>query len=292
MLTALHRLQGATPRSYVDAARICDDVGVDQIVLNDHVAMGERTDLYPYGKFPMTPEEPWPEPLTLLAAIATVTDRVRLGTAVLIAPLRPAVLLAKTIATLDALSGGRVDLGVGVGWQREEYDAVNVPFDRRWSRLDDQLRACRALWRDLPATFHSETVNFDRLYCTPMPIQPRLPIWLGAKATPALARRIAEYGDGWSPLNTVPVEDLAAGATLIREAFIAADRNPATLGVRGGLLLKRDANGQLDVGRALEAVPRLVDAGVTLVSVAVGPGLRDMPGVRTLIEQLARAFQR
>src|SRR6185436_18984466 len=98
---------------------------------------------YPYGDFPFPPADPWVEPLTTLAAMAAVTSTVRLGTGVLITPLRPAVLLAKTIATLDNLSGGRVDLGVGLGWQREEYAAIGVSFTERWARHDDEIRACR-----------------------------------------------------------------------------------------------------------------------------------------------------
>ena len=113
--------------------------------------MSARTDRYPFGKFPLPPEYPWFEPLTMLAAIAGATSRIRLATGVLISPLRPAVLLAKIAATLDVVSGGRLDLGVGTGWQREEYEASGIPFAGRAARMDDQLRACRVLWSDAPA---------------------------------------------------------------------------------------------------------------------------------------------
>jgi alkanesulfonate monooxygenase SsuD/methylene tetrahydromethanopterin reductase-like flavin-dependent oxidoreductase (luciferase family) len=128
-ISNLHRSFGPDLRWMVDLARVADESGIDQIALSDHVLMGERTDRYPYGTFPFAPDEPWMEPLTTLAAIASVTRRVRLATGILIAPLRPPPLLAKTIATLDVLSNGRVDFGVGVGWQREEYEASSVPFE-------------------------------------------------------------------------------------------------------------------------------------------------------------------
>ena len=180
LVSGLHALFGPDLRSFVEVARIADEAGVDQVVLPDHVVMGARTDRYPYGTFPYDADAPWIEPLTTLAAMASATTRVRLGTGILIAPLRPAVLLAKTIATLDVLSGGRVDLGVGVGWQREEYEALGVPFAGRWQRLDDTLGACRALWQDAPASFSSPTVAFDDIWCAPRPVQARVPVWFGA----------------------------------------------------------------------------------------------------------------
>ena len=103
-------------RGLLETARLADDAGIDQLVMTDHLAIGTQVEKYPYGRFPFPAEEPWPEPLTTLAAMAGATKRVRLGTGVLIAPLRPALLLAKTLATLDVLSEGRLDLGVGTGW--------------------------------------------------------------------------------------------------------------------------------------------------------------------------------
>ena len=115
---------------FVDLGRAADDAGVDRVVVVDHVVMGPHTENYAWGKFPVPPDAPWFEPLTMLTAIAAVTTRVRLATGILIAPLRPAAFLAKQVATLDQLSRGRVDLGVGTGWQREEYDAEGLDFDR------------------------------------------------------------------------------------------------------------------------------------------------------------------
>src|SRR3954452_14948302 len=118
-------------RTLLDIARAAEDAGVERIVVTDHVVLGYGTDAYSWGRFPTAPDGPWLEPLTCLTAIAAVTERLRLATGILIAPLRPAAVLAKTVATLDVMSGGRVDLGVGVGWHREEYDALGLDFKAR-----------------------------------------------------------------------------------------------------------------------------------------------------------------
>jgi alkanesulfonate monooxygenase SsuD/methylene tetrahydromethanopterin reductase-like flavin-dependent oxidoreductase (luciferase family) len=160
-ISGFTRLFGGDLRSVLDTARAADATGIDQLVLPDHVVMGARTDCYPFGTFPYSNEEPWPEPLTMLAAIAGVTEQVRLATGILISPLRPAVLLAKAAATLDGISHGRLDLGVGIGWQREEYEAAGIRWSDRRVRFEDQLRACVALWtRTPPVTFSSTTVSF------------------------------------------------------------------------------------------------------------------------------------
>jgi probable F420-dependent oxidoreductase len=155
---------------------------VDRITVVDHVVMGPNTDAYSW-KFPTPPDAPWLEPLTVLAAMAAVTTRIRLATGILIAPLRPAVLLAKQAATLDVLSQGRLDLGVGTGWQREEYDAEALDFARRGQLLTDTIAACKALWRDSPAALDTPTLSFRDVYCDPKPVQPGgVPLWIGGAA--------------------------------------------------------------------------------------------------------------
>ena len=216
--------------------------------------MGRRTDRYPFGTFPYPPEEPWPEPLVVLAAIAGVTTRVRLSTGILIAPLRPAVLLAKTAATLDVLSGGRLDLGVGSGWQREEFWASGIEWADREQRLDDTVAACRVLWRDAPASFTSPTVSFADIWCRPAPLQPGgIPVWFGGGATERTARRIATSGDGWLPMAGMPVDEVASGIALVAEECARAGRDPAEVGVRAGLAGLKGPDGRPDVERTLEA---------------------------------------
>ena len=291
-ISGLSRLFGDDLAGVVDAARAADDAGVDQLVLTDHVAIGPRTDRYPFGTFPYPPEEPWLEPLTTLAAIAGATHRIRLGTGVLVAPLRPAVVLAKTAATLDVVSRGRLDLGVGTGWQREEFTDPGQPFAGRGARLDDTIRACRALWNDAPpVSFTSPTVSFDALWCEPRPVQAGgLPVWFGGGPTEATARRIAELGDGWLPVGVAPVDELRAGIERIRAAYRAAGRDPATLGVRAGVPVATRDDGRPDLDRTFAPADELAALGVTLVSVALGRFLRDGTDVAPFLQDVGAAF--
>lgn len=290
-LAGLHRWHSTSPSAYVEAARAVEAAGADQVVLPEHVVMGPNTQHYPYGDFPYPPGDPWVDPLTLLAAIAVVTERVRLGTGVLVAPLRPAVVLAKQVATIDALSGGRVDLGVGVGWQREEYEAAGVPFERRWSRLDDQMRACRALWTDSPASFSSPTVSFSDTWCEPRPAQDRLPLWVGAAATERAGRRIAAWGDGWLPIGKSDPFELLADKGPIVEAWEAAGRTEP-LGIRVGLPAAKRDDGTVDVDTTAERAAALVAHGATTLSVTVRPHDGGLEGAAADLADVATAVSR
>jgi probable F420-dependent oxidoreductase len=291
-ISGLTRLFGDDLAGVLDTARAADEAGIDQLVLPDHVTIGPRLDRYPFAdRFPFPPEEPWLEPLTALAAIAGATERVRIGTGVLIAPLRPAVLLAKTAATLDVLSRGRLDLGVGTGWQPEEFDALGVRFVGRGARMDDTVRACRALWtREPPVSFSSGTVSFTDVWCEPRPLQPGgVPVWFGGGPTGATARRVAELGAGWLPLGVMPDDQLAAGIGLIRTACEAAGRDPAAVGVRAGIPVVTGDRGRVDVERTFAPVPALASLGVTSVSLALGRFLRDRADVRPFLEEVGAA---
>ncbi|HEX4655466.1 MAG TPA: TIGR03619 family F420-dependent LLM class oxidoreductase [Mycobacteriales bacterium] len=239
-------------------ARAADEAGVDRLVVTDHVLMGRKTDAYVWGRFPTAPEAPWLEPLTCLTAIASVTTTVRLATGIVIAPLRPAPVLAKTVATLDVLSGGRLDLGVGVGWQREEYDAGGLDFTSRGRLLDDTIGACRSLWSQLPASYTSSTVSFADVFCSPQPLQPRLPVWFSGTFTARTRRRVLELGDGWIPIMGATLDDIRAGADDLRGA---TDRR---LSVQAPVPPVRGEGG-LDLAATMEGVPDLIAAGVTNV---------------------------
>jgi probable F420-dependent oxidoreductase len=280
-VAGLSRLYGGRLERLLETARIADQLGIDQIVMPDHLAIGLHTERYPYGPFPLPREEPWLEPLTTLAAMAGVTERIRLGTGVLLAPLRPALVLAKTLATLDVLSGGRVDLGVGLGWQREEVEAAGVSWSGRASRLDDTLRACRVLWRDAPASFESDTVSFQDLWCLPRPVQPGgIPIWLGAAPTPRNVKRILELEAGWMPLGDE--QQLKAGLATLRQALADAGRSPDSLRVRANVVIRpRD-----EIRPALD---HLRELGVTTAAFALGAFARGEEEIRPFLERLARA---
>lgn len=271
----------------VETAQQAERAGLDQLVVTDHVAMGPRPDRYPYGPFPMPPEEPWPEPLTLLAALAGATRRIRLGTGILIAPLRPPVLLAKTLATLDVLSQGRLDCGVGVGWQPEEFEAVGVPFAERWARLDEAARVCRVLWRDAPARYEGRFVAFEDLWCLPRPVQPGgPPLWLGVAPTPRNLRRIAEWGDGWMPIGDDPAR-LADDVGRLREALHAAGRAPGEVAVRAHAPVVADAKGRPDLDATLARLPELAAAGVDVAAFALARFVRRRERIPAFLERLA-----
>jgi len=279
-------------RRFADLGRAADDAGIDRVIAVDHVVMGNHTDKYVWGKFPVPPDAPWFEPLTMLTAIAAVTARVRLATGILIVPLRPAALLAKQVATLDQLSGGRVDLGVGTGWQREEYDAQGLPFEQRGQLLTDTLGACRALWRDTPASFTSPTLSFADIYCEPKPLQPGgVPLWVAGTLNPRNLDRLVRYGDAWIPIMGETVEGIAAGAKTVRDALQAAGRDASTLQVQAPLRIERGDDGRPDVARSIASVGELLDAGATDVQVPLRAFCADPADAPATMAELVRRFR-
>jgi probable F420-dependent oxidoreductase len=238
---------------------------VDVVSLTDHVVMGENVHAYPYGKFPAPLDFPWFEPLTVLAALAGVTQRIRLSTSILIAPLRSAVLLAKQLATLDVMSRGRLTVGLGVGWQKEEYDASGVPWEGRYARFEEQLRVCRLLWNEAPATFAGQTVRFEKIHAFPRPVQPGgVPIWMGLAASERNIERMAQFADGWIPMEQDPTK-LAPAIASIRAAAASRGRDPKAFGVRVVPRFLFRADGTPDLEATLAQVPELVKAGATVV---------------------------
>jgi probable F420-dependent oxidoreductase len=288
-LSALGHLHGPKLEGLLDAAKAADSAGVDQLVITDHLAIGERTDRYPYGDFPFPVEEPWPEALTTLAAIAGATHRIRLGTGILIAPLRAPLLLAKTLATLDVLSQGRLDCGVGAGWQPEEFEAAGVPFEERWSRLDDALRACRALWTQAPASFSSPSVSFENLWCMPQPVQTGgVPLWFGMRLLPRNVARITEHGAGWMPIGS-DLAEIAAGIALLRDAFERAGRDPSTLGVRANVSPVLSGRGRIDLDATLASLPGLRAAGITVAAFPVARYVRRREEIPEFLDRIGSA---
>ncbi len=266
-LHGLHAIHGGDLRHVIDVAVQADEIGIDALSLPDHVAMGTRTDRYPYGKFPLPEDFPWFEPLTVLAAVAGATKRIRLTTSVLISPLRPAALLAKICATLDQLSGGRLELGVGSGWQREEYEAVGVPFAKRAQRMVDGLRACRALWSGERVSFDSATVSYQEILSLPSPVQSAgIPLWLGLAPTPRVRQWMAELNAGWVAMAVAP-EELAGDVSAIRDTFSERGRAVEDVRVRAGLPIRLGENGRPDLRLTLEGIDAALAVGVTDIEI-------------------------
>jgi len=245
-----------------DVARAADEAGVDRLVVVDHVVMGDDTSGYQWGRFPTAPDEPWLEPLTVIATMAAVTTRVRFGTGVMLAGLRRPAVLAKTAATLDVLSGGRLELGVAVGWQRSEYQAAGLRWEDRGRLLDDALGMCRALWRG----------EISGVYCEPRPVQPGgVPFWIAGPLHQANLRRLVTHGDGWIPIMGATIDDVRVGLLTIRQAFEAVGRPWTEFEVQGSVPIVRDSAGAGDLDATLAAAPEWSDAGVTAIHLPIKP---------------------
>jgi probable F420-dependent oxidoreductase len=255
----------------VDRTRAADVAGVDQAVVSDHVVFGENLEAYGRpelggsegGKQPTGPDGLWLEPLTALTFVAGVTTRIRLGTNILLAALRRPVVLAKTASTLDVLSGGRLDLGVGVGWQREEYEAAGLDFHRRGALLDETLAVCQTLWREQRATFEGSTLRFDGIHQMPKPEQPGgVPIWVSGTVNAAVLGRLTRFGSGWIPWGRSAGE-LADAIPRVRSGLAERGRDAQDLRIVGYLPVVRGDDGKPDLKPSMDAVPPLVDIGVT-----------------------------
>ena len=190
--------------------REAEDRGFESIWVAEHVVLfDDYESRYPYaadGRFPGAGDSGLLEPLTALTYLAAVTDRIRLGTGICVVPQRNPVYTAKQVVDLDCLSGGRVDFGIGVGWLREEFEALAVPFARRGARTDEYLQVMRSLWTDDVSSFEGEHYTLPACRMYPKPVQrPHPPIHVGGESAAAM-RRAARHGEGWYSFNRLPDE--------------------------------------------------------------------------------------
>ena len=282
----------------VDRVRAADEAGLDRFALSDHVVFGENLDAYgdpsaggtAGGKQPTGPDGHWLEPLTTISHLTAVTSRLRFTTNILIAALRRPAVLAKTLSTLDVLSGGRVDLGVGVGWQREEYEACGLDFATRGAELDHTLEVVQALWSQTRASHTSERLTFDGIHQMPKPVQPGgVPIWVSGTVNPRSMRRLARFGSGWIPWGP-DAADLAGGIGRMRAAVEAEGRDPSDIEVVANLPIATNDDGTADLATSMAPVPELVAAGAT----DFRAGLRlapDAPDATERIAEMVDAFR-
>lgn len=275
----------------LDMGRAMDTAGVDRVVVSDHLVFGENLDAYADpaiggtagGRQPTGPDGIWLDPLIYLTALAATTTRIRLGTAILLAALRRPAVLAKQLATMDVMSGGRIDLGVGVGWQREEYEAAGLSFEDRGRLLDHTLEVCQALWTQQRATYDSPELSFDGIHQMPKPVQPGgIPIWISGTVNKRVARRLSTFGCRWIPWGPA-ISDLEGAVPAMKQAIYEAGGDPAGLQVQGTALLRRDSTDGIDVDASIAPVTGLVAAGATEVRFT-GP----LPSPATAVVQISQ----
>lgn len=270
----------ATPDYVAALGRAAEERGFHSLWVAEHVVLfDEYASCYPYaadGRIPAGGESGMLEPFGTLAFLAAHTRRIRLGTGICLVPQRNPVYTAKEVATVDWLSGGRFDFGVGVGWLAEEFEACATPFERRGARCRDYLAAMQRLWCDPVSEHKGEFYAFPALRQYPKPIQrPHPPIHFGGESDAAL-RRVADLGQGWYGFNLAP-EDV-----------------PAHLARLDGLLARRGRRrGEIEVSVSpylrpvgADALPRYRDAGVDQVIVMAMAG--DPDGLRTRLDELAK----
>ncbi|MGA9161536.1 MAG: TIGR03619 family F420-dependent LLM class oxidoreductase, partial [Actinomycetota bacterium] len=249
-------------RGLVRMAAEAEAAGFDAAMVSEHVILGPGADADGLPENPrdyalprnQDPSTPWPDALTLLAAVAAATSRLRLVASSIIAPLRHPLLLAKQLATLDLLSEGRLVVQPTVSWHRPEYEALGVPFERRGELLDEHLAAWRVLWRATPASFEGRHYRFTDISLEPKPFRREGPgLWFGGETMhERLLRRLVEFGSGFNPLGRPSDEDLER----LRSGMAEAGRNLAELEMVGGTRGRfAGPGGVADLGEALASIP-------------------------------------
>jgi probable F420-dependent oxidoreductase len=274
----------ATRETLLTFARRMEALGYDSLWASDHVVLPWTIrSRYPYnatGDFPLAPSANFLEPLVALSLVAAATERVRLGTTVLVLPHRHPVLAAKMLATLDHLAPGRVIVGAGVGWMREEIELLGAPFDRRGAWSDEAIRVMRTCWTEARAAHRGEFFRFDPISAVPRPARGTIPIWIGGHAPRAL-RRVVELGDGWHAAFPDAAR-MREGIARLREECRRRGRDFATLtlSARLGLPARRPA------GELLDEVRALADLGVS--HVILESAVRDLGEMTQTYERFAR----
>lgn len=222
---------GIDGKAALEVCRRAEAAGFESVWGGEHVVLPDTIiSKYPYtsdGKIPAEPDTPIPDPLIWLAFAAAAAPRLRLGTCILIVPQRNPLVLAKELATLDQLSGGRVELGLGVGWLQEEFKALGVPWEHRGARNDEYIAAMRALWAGPHAEFHGEFVDFAPATCSPRPVNGSIPVIVGGD-TDAAIRRAARIADGYFP-GEGDAERLGGLIQRVRRAAEEAGRDPDSI---------------------------------------------------------------
>jgi probable F420-dependent oxidoreductase len=270
----------ADPELIATTARAVEQAGFHSLWAPEHVVLiSQYSSKYPYsvdGKLPAPASVDILDPFTALTFAAAHTKTVRLGTGICLVPERNPVVTAKEVASLDRLSGGRFDFGVGVGWLEEEFTAVGVPWERRAQRTREYLKAMQLLWTEEEPEFKGEFCSFPKVLCNPKPVQkPHPPSIFGGESAPAL-RRVGEVGNGWFGVNVTP-DDTKTKIARIKEYARAAGRNPDALSFT--------VSPGIGMSVELDAIKRYRDAGVD--QVVLGSIAADSKSAKAEIDNIA-----
>jgi probable F420-dependent oxidoreductase len=283
------------PEDLVTLARAAERLGFDSIWMGDHIVWPRRYDAAPHAR-DVGGDEEGPvqapahlfEPLTTLSFLAATVERMRLGVGVLVTPYRNPILCAKMLATLDVLSRGRLVVGVGTGWMREEFELVSAPpYEDRGAVTDEFVRLFIELWTKEVPEFQGRYARASQIVFSPKPIQqPHPPIWIGGNGAIAM-KRVAAYGNGWMPLNQTPAQ-MATKTRQLRSIVEAGGRNPDEIGVAIGCRMRfsersgrhgGDHDSLLGTsGEMIDQLRRYQEAGVDEVRlISTGAGYADVP---------------
>ena len=258
---------GADPQVIQDYARAAEDLGYEHLLAYDHVLGADPTNREGWRGY--THETMFHEPLTLFSFLAAVTRRLEFVSGVIVLPQRQSALVAKQAAEVDVLSNGRLRLGVGIGWNAVEYEALGEEFSTRGARIEEQIEVMRLLWTREVVSYEGNYHQIDEAGINPLPVQRPIPVWMGARANVGL-RRTARVADGWFPLGPLD-ERMREAVKRLREYVEEAGRDPESVGIEA----------RLDVGRVpqeewIEQTEAWRSLGATHISVnTMNAGLRS-----------------
>lgn len=258
---------GADPVAIRDYVQAVEEMGYRHLLIYDHV-LGASTATRPDWRGPYTSETQFHEPFVLFGYLAALTRRLELVTGVIILPQRQTALVAKQAAEVDVLSGGRLRLGIGVGWNPVEYEGLNEDFHTRGARSEEQIALLRALWTQPVVTFRGRWHQIDAAGINPLPVQRPIPIWIGGQSEATL-RRVARLGDGWFPQR--PPDEARPMVERLRAYTREAGRPPESVGVEArlsmGLVPESEWAAHADAWRAMGATHLCVNTmGAGLMS--------------------------
>ena len=273
-------------------ARLAEELGFDSVWVCDHIAWPPTVaSKYPYsddGAFASPPDLPWFDPIGSLFLVAGCTERVKLGSTVLVLGYRPPLLTAKAMASLDALSDGRVILGVGIGWMKEEFDVLSMPFDHRGARADEQLDLFRVLFTEPRPKYDGTYYTVPEIGFEPKPVRGTVPIWVGGKSEPAF-RRTARFGDAFHAAFQ-PVSEVAAAWRRVRELCEEQGRSPDE--VRLTMRLYLDPDGSMPPPKSIAGSPeQMIDtvgawSEIGVDHIVLDPGInRELAARESAMEQ-------